>query len=135
MLSTTLWLFCLLNAPGILVHGYFTTNNYFIYFTFIKLLSIVRNVPCLMNDAFSNHYIKRFFPLFFVLFWCFYQIFTHFYVNILGFFPLFSNFFISLEDHCIFFANMQLIWEIVQLINTITCYTTFLFLKHCSRQF
>lgn len=84
-----MWLFCLLNAPGILVHGYFTTNNYYI--------STVPSLNCfplfvMFHVLWMMHFqiiiLKDFYRCFFCAFLgCFFQIFTHFYVNILGFFP------------------------------------------------
>lgn len=134
MLSTTLWLFCLLNAPGILVHGYFTTNNYFIYFTFIKLLSIVRNVPCLMNDAFSNHYIKRFLPLFFCAF--FGVVFSDIYTFLCQYLGVFSSFqlFLHLTLRPLHFLRKHAVDLGDCPINQ---YDNMLYniLKHCSRQF
>lgn len=115
------------------MHGYFTTNNYFIYFTFIKLLSIVRNVPCLMNDAFSNHYIKRFFPLFFCAFLVFLSDIYTFLCQYLGFFSPFQLF-LHLTLRPLHFLRKHAVDLGDCPINQ---YDNMLYniLKHCSRQF
>lgn len=134
MLSTTLWLFCLLNAPGILVHGYFTTNNYYI--------STVPSLNCyplfvMFHVLWMMHFqiiiLKDFFRCFFVLFWGGFFRYLHIFMSISWVFSPFQLF-LHLTLRPLHFLRKHAVDLGDCPINQ---YDNMLYniLKHCSRQF